>query len=72
MNVFLKPFIGDLNAFKNDFKGSKLMMKKFIFEKRKFDSTQNINLTKKPFLKESSNSRIPQGACKISIKDKEN
>ena len=23
MNVFLKPFIGDLNAFKNDFKGSK-------------------------------------------------
>ena len=23
MNVFLKPFSGDLNAFENDFKGSK-------------------------------------------------
>ena len=23
MNVFLKPFIGDLNAFENDFKGRK-------------------------------------------------
>ena len=23
MNVFLKPFIGDLNAFENDLKGSK-------------------------------------------------
>ena len=49
MNVFLKHFIGDLNAFKNDFKGSKLMMKKFIFEKRKFDSIENINLTKNLF-----------------------
>ena len=49
---FLLPFIWDQEA--------KLMMEKFIYEKKKFDSTQNINLTKKKyFLKESSDLRIP-------------
>ena len=35
-------------------------MEKFIFEERKFDSTQNINLTKKTYLKKVQTQEFPK------------